>query len=157
MKDRIEATKFEPERKFGKNIDDIKADNVKIITYHDINLSDITPKEPLSYEHLNAYIMICNVLKLPVKSPQLTKHLSSVHLKVITQLQIRKWWVTLRSSFYVSFFLLNFSIIINKQHQMSKIETTKRNSSFFNSNIHLSTVLISNVKLKRVSNVYNVL
>ena len=63
---RIEATKFEPETTFENNIDEIKADNVKIITSLYINLSAIASKKPsLSYEHLNTDLMPWIVLQSP--------------------------------------------------------------------------------------------
>ena len=60
------------------------------------------------------------------KTPQLTKHFSSMHPRGNTQLQIRKWWVTLRSVFIYPFFVRLFSIPLNKQHHMPNIEKPKR-------------------------------
>ena len=94
---RIEATKFEPEPKFEMNIDKIKYDRMKIITSLDMKLSDIDSNQTsLSSEHLNTNFMTWIVLQSPGKSPQSTKTFSSMHLTGNTQLQIRKWWVSLR-------------------------------------------------------------
>ena len=65
---------------------------MKIITSLDMNTSYITSNKPSSsYEHLNANLMTLIVLQSHGKSPQFNKHLSSVHLKVNTQLQIITW------------------------------------------------------------------
>ena len=98
-------------------------------------------------------------------SPTITCKLTSIHQKQIllctltgnTQLQIRKCWVTIKSSFYPSFLIKILSIPLNKQHQIYNIENTQRVSSpFGNNNIPPSKVPISNVKFKRVSKVYHV-
>ena len=44
---RIEATKFEPETAFEKNIDEIKADQLKIITSLGMNVSAIISEKNL--------------------------------------------------------------------------------------------------------------
>ena len=63
-----EAEKFEPENKFKKNVDEIKADHMKSITSLDMNLSAITSKKsPLSYENNNANLMTIILLQSPVK------------------------------------------------------------------------------------------
>ena len=55
---RIKVAKFEPEPTFEKNINEIKADHLKIITSIDMNVSDITlKKNSSSYEHLKYYLM----------------------------------------------------------------------------------------------------
>ena len=117
---RIEATKFEPETTFEITINNVKYNRLKIITSIDMNLSDITSKKrSLFYEHLKDNLMPCIVLQSPVKSPQFIKYFSSMHPRGNTQLQTRKWWVTLISAFYLYFFGQTFSITLNKQHYMS--------------------------------------
>ena len=82
MNRKIEAEKFELETTFEKNIDDIKAYHMKCIAYIGMNISAITSNKPyLSSEHLNADIMTWILLKSHGKSPQFTKHLSSMHLE----------------------------------------------------------------------------
>ena len=49
MNSRIEVEKIEPEPTFEKTVNDIKDDNLKIITSIEINVSAITPKKPSSY------------------------------------------------------------------------------------------------------------
>ena len=94
----IEAKKFKLETTFENNVDDIKANHLKIITSLEIKLSAITSKKPYLYsEHLNADLKPWVFLQSPGKSPQFTKNLSSVHLEGNTQLKIRKWWIALRS------------------------------------------------------------
>ena len=101
----IEVAKFKPEPIFEKTTNEIKDNNFKSITSVDMNLSSITSNKPSSYyEHQNTYIMPWILLKLPRKIPQFTKHLSSIHPKVNTQLQILKWCIPLRSELYPSFF-----------------------------------------------------
>ena len=105
----IEASKFEPEPTFENTINDIKDNYMKTIASAAMNLSAITLEKPyLSSEHLKYDLMPCILLQSPEKSPQFTKHLSLMQPKGKTQLQIRKWWVPLRSAFYISFFGQNF-------------------------------------------------
>ena len=53
MNNRIEVEKFEPETTFEKNINEIKANNLKSITSIDINLSAFTLEKPyISSQHL---------------------------------------------------------------------------------------------------------
>ena len=63
------------------------------------------------------------------KSPQFTNHLSSMYPNVNTQLQILKWWVTLRSALYLSFFVRPLPITLNKQYQVPNRRNTQRDSS----------------------------
>ena len=56
--------KFEPKTKFEKNIDEIKADHMKIITSIDMNISAIVSKKTYYfYKHLNTNIMPRIILK----------------------------------------------------------------------------------------------
>ena len=101
----FEAENFEPTPTFEKNINEIKANHLKIITYIDINSSDITPNKPSSSsEHLKSDLMLWILLQSPEKSPQFTNHFSSIYPNRNTQLQIRKLLVPLRSVLYLFFF-----------------------------------------------------
>ena len=94
----FESEKFEPEPTFEKTINDIKSNNLKIITSIYMNVSPITYKKPSSsYEHLKPDLMLWIPPKPPEKSPQFTNNLPSLYPNVNTQLQIRKRWVPLRS------------------------------------------------------------
>ena len=105
----IEASKFEPEPTFENTINDIKENYMKSIASAAMNLLAITLDKPYSSsEHLKYDLMPWILLQSPEKSPQFTKHLSLMQPKGKTQLQIRKWWVPLRSEFYISFFGQNF-------------------------------------------------
>ena len=54
----IEAAKFEPEPISEKTYNEIKANNLKIITTIDMNVSNITSNQPsLSSEHLKPDLM----------------------------------------------------------------------------------------------------
>ena len=106
---KIEVEKFEPEPTFENTINKIKDNNLTIITPNDMNLLDIPfNKTSSSTENLKSDLMPRVVLQSPGKPPQFTKHLSSIQSKVNTKLQIRKWWVPLRSVLYLSFFDQNF-------------------------------------------------
>ena len=90
VKSRIEVAKFEPEPTFENTINDIKANYLKSITSITINVPDITSNKPSSSsEHIKSYLVPWILLLSPVKSPQFTKHLSSVHPKGNIQLQIK--------------------------------------------------------------------
>ena len=92
MNSRIEVAKFEPEPTFEKTINGIKYNHLNIITSIDMNVSAITSNKPSSsYEHLKSDLMPCKLLQASGKSPQFTKHLSSMHPKGNNQLQIQKW------------------------------------------------------------------
>ena len=99
---RIEVAKFKTEPTFEKTNNEVKDNHLKNITSIDMNISSITSnKHSLSYEHLKSDIMPWILLQSPGKSPQFTKHLSSIHPKGNTQVQILKWWIHLRSVLYL--------------------------------------------------------
>ena len=82
---------------------------MKSITSIAMSISTITSnKLSSSSEHLKTDIVPWILLQPPGKSPQFTKHLSSMHPKGNTQLKIRKWWFPLRSALYISFFCYTF-------------------------------------------------
>ena len=102
MNNSFEAEKFEPEPTFEKTLNEIKADHLKSITSIYMNVSAITPKKPSSYpEHLKPDPMSWITLQSPEKSPQFTNKFCSMYHNGNTQLQIRKWWVPLRSVLYL--------------------------------------------------------
>ena len=75
-----------------------------------------------------------------------------------TQLQIRKLWVTLISALYIYFFVRLFQYLSIISTRCTTDKTLKETVHFFKTTIiRPSTVPISNVKLKRVSRVYQVL
>ena len=91
MNSTIEVAKFKPEPTFEKTTNGIKDNHLKNITSIDMNVSSITSnKHFLSSEHLKSDLMPWILLQSPGKSPQLTKHLSSIHPKGNIQVQIRK-------------------------------------------------------------------
>ena len=109
LNSRIEAAKFEPEATLEKTINYIKIDNLKSITSITMNLSAIALNKPSSSsEHQKSDLVPWIILQSPVRSPQFTKHLSSMHTKGKNQLQIQKRWVTLRSAFIYPFFCQTF-------------------------------------------------
>ena len=109
MNNRIGSEKIEPKPKFENTINEIKNNHLKSITYIAMNLSTITSNKSYSYsEHLKYNIIPWIILQSPVKSPKFTKPLSSMHPKGNTQLQMRKWWIPLRSALYISFHLSEF-------------------------------------------------
>ena len=101
--------------------------------------------------------MPCILLQSPVKSPQFTNHLSSMHPKGNTQLQIRKWWIPIRLALYLLLSdLFQCLSIISTRCPTEK--TLKEIVHFFKTTmLHPETLPIPNVKLKRVSKVYHVL
>ena len=109
MKSIFKVEKFKPETTFEKKINEIKADHMKIITSLDMDLSAITLNKPSSSsEDLNAYLMPWIILKATEKSPQFTNHMSYLNLEGTNQLQIRKWWVDIRSGLYLYLFWSDF-------------------------------------------------
>ena len=81
-----------------------------------------------------------------------------MHPKGSTQLKIRKWWVPLRSAFYLSFFVRIFKYLSINSARYPTEKTIKDIFHFLEiTMIHSSTVTISNVKLKIVLKVYHVL
>ena len=123
MNSRIEATKLEPEIIFEKNIYEIKADNMKIITSLDMNLSPITSNtHSLSYEHLNYNIMPQIFLQSPGKSPLFIKHFLSIHLKLNILIKIINGWLLLEHHFIYPFFGQNFA----NTSQQTSIDVQRR-------------------------------
>ena len=125
-----------------------------------MNVSAITSNKPsLSSEHLKYNLMPWIILKLSVISPQFTNPLSLMHPNGNTQLHIRKWWVPLISALYIfsfwSYLCQYLSIISNICPAKKSIKETVHFSKTII--LHPSTAPLSNVKLKRVSKVYNVL
>ena len=98
-----------------------------------MNLSAINSNNPyFSSEHINPNLMICTVLQSLGKSLQFTKHLSSLHLKGNTQLQIQKCWVTLRSESYQSLFLSDFPQYLSTiSNRYPTDKTLKKKVQFF--------------------------
>ena len=108
MNIRIKVEKFEPEPTFEKTINEIKTNYLKNITSIDMNVSAITLDKPsFSSENIISELMPWILLQSLGKSPQPTKYSSSMHHKENNQLQIRKWWVPLRSSLHLYFFWSN--------------------------------------------------
>ena len=82
MNSKSEAEKFESDPTFEKNINEIKYNHLKSITSIAMNISAITSNKPYSFpEHLNSNLMSLILLQSPGKSPQVTKHLSSMRPK----------------------------------------------------------------------------
>ena len=124
-----------------------------------MNLSAITPDKPsLYYEHIKFNFISWILLQSPVKPPQFTKYLSSMHPKGHTQLWNRKCWVPLRSSLYLYLFWSDLCQYLSIKITMCLIEKTLIETvRFFKTTmLHPWTVTISNVKLKRVLRVYHV-
>ena len=68
MNNNFQASKFEPETKFDKTITETKANNLKIITSIEMNVSDITSNKHSSYyEYLKSNLMPSIILLSPVK------------------------------------------------------------------------------------------
>ena len=82
-----------------------------------------------------------------------------MHPKGNIQLQIRKWWVPLRSALYVSFFLSYLCQYISIKITRFPTEKIDRETFHFfkTTMLHPSTVPLSNVKLKRVLKVNHVI
>ena len=136
MNSRIEATKFEPETTFEKNIDDIKADHVKSITSLNMNLLAITSnKTYLSSEHLNVNLMPWIVLQLPIKPPQFTKHLSYMHLKGNIQLQTLKCCAALIKDFIYTFLSFFFQCLSTNSTIFPTDKKLKNTVPFFKTTI----------------------
>ena len=74
-----------------------------------------------------------------------------------TKVHIRKWWVTLISEFYLSFFWSNVCQYLSINITICPSEKTLKYTVHFfkKTTIYKSTIPISNVKLKRVSKVSN--
>ena len=109
MNSKIEAEKFEPKPTFEKTINDIKDNHLKSVTSIAMNILAITLNKPSSSsEHLKDDLIKWILLQSPVKSPQFTKYLDSMHRKGNNQLQTQNWLVTLISAFYPYFFGCNF-------------------------------------------------
>ena len=82
IKNRTGAEKFKLEPTFENTINEIKANHLKIITSIDMNVSAITLNKPSSSsENLKSDLILWILLQSPEKSPQFTKHLSSMHQK----------------------------------------------------------------------------
>ena len=107
--------KIESETTYGKNIDEIKYDHMKIITSIEMNLPTKNSNKLYSYsEHINAGLITYILLQSPEKWQHFTKHLSSVYLEGNIQLQIRKWWVAIRSERFQYLFDQNIPIPLKK-------------------------------------------
>ena len=149
MNNIFEAETFELEPTFENNINEIKANHLKIIISIDMNVSAISLNKNSSYSgHLKSYLMPWILLMSPVKSPQFIKHLSSMHSKGNTQLQILKWWVPLISELYPFFFwsyLFQYLSINSTRFPTNK--TLNKKVHFFKKiMLHPSATPISNVK-----------
>ena len=106
----IEVSKIKPEPTFEKTTNEIKDNHLKNITSIDMNVSSITSERySSSSEHIESDLIPWILLQSLGKSPQFTKHLSSMQPKGNTQLKIRKCWIPLRSALYLSFLGHNFS------------------------------------------------
>ena len=79
MNNRSKAAKSEPEPTFENTINNIKANQLKSITYIDMNVSAINSNKPSSsFENPQYDLMPWIILQSPEKSPQFTHHLSSM-------------------------------------------------------------------------------
>ena len=105
---------------------------MKSITSVAMNIPAITLNEPsLSSEHLRSDIMPWILLQSLGKSPKFTNHYSSMYPKGNTQLQIRKWWVPLRSELYLSYFFRLLSLLLNNSTRCTTEKTLKETVQFF--------------------------
>ena len=159
MNIRIEAAKYVPETAFEKKIDEIKAGHAKGITSLDTNISAITfNKTYLSSEHLNADVMPWIILKQLKCQPNSSTIFSPWTLTETPNFTSKNGGLLLDQHFINPFFDQTFVSTSQQTESYPQQKKIKETVHFFNNTmIHPSTVPKSNVKLKRLSEVYHVL